>query len=93
MITKLILNFMGTILTILINIVNGILPENSLNGNLGEIITTILSITQQALNFMYFIFGETLAIVVPITIALLAFKYTIAPVVQLIRAFFINSTE
>lgn len=93
MITKLILNFMGTILTILINIVNGILPENSLNGNLGEIITTILSITQQALNFMYFIFGETLAIVVPITIALLAFKYTVAPVVQLIRAFFINSTE
>lgn len=93
MILKLLLNIFGTIISTLINIVNGIIPSNGLNNSLNDIITSILSITQQAINFMYLIFGETLFIIVPIVIVLVTVKYTVIPIVQIMRSFFINSNE
>ncbi len=93
MIIKLMLNTLGVILTIIINIVNSIMPTNNLNNSLGDIITTILSVTQQALNFMYLIFGETLGLVVPVALILIGIKFTIAPIAQLARAFWINTSN
>lgn len=93
MILKLLLNLFGTIISVLINMVNGIMPSNGLNNSLGDIITSILSITQQAYNFMYLIFGETLFIIMPIITVLITLKYTVIPIVQIMRSFFINSNE
>lgn len=93
MILRLLLNIFGILIQIILNIVTEILPSNGLGGNLATIITTILSFTQQALNFAYLIFGDTLFLVMPIVTMLLFEKYVALPVIILVRSFFINSNE
>lgn len=93
MIIKLLLNIMGTIITIIINIVNTMLPSNGLGNSLSDIITILLTICQQGLNFMYLIFGETFFIIMTFLPGYLAIKFVGVPIIQIIRGFFINSTE
>lgn len=77
----------------LINFINTMFGNNSLSVDVNNFIQAILTITTQAHNFMYFIFGDTLAVVVPITLAMLTTKYLVVPLVQIFRSFFINSNE
>lgn len=93
MILKLILNILGTIISIIINIVNEFFPSNGLHNDLSGIITNLLTITQQGLNFLYFIFGETVALILPTIIILITTKYIAVPIIQIVRSFFINSNE
>lgn len=93
MILKLLLSLVSMIATGIINFVNGMFEQNALITDVNNFITSILTITTQAYNFMYFIFGNTLIIVVPITIGLLTTKYLVVPIIQIFRSFFINSNE
>lgn len=77
----------------LINFVNTMFGENTLIVDVNNLIQSILTITTQAHNFMYFIFGNTLAIVVPITLGMLTTKYLVVPIVQIFRSFFIKGNE
>lgn len=93
MILKFIVNIIGMIITAIINIVSIFMPITELGQVITPFITQILSITQQALNFMYLIFGDTIIIITPSLIALLITKYTIVPIIEICRGFFISASE
>lgn len=93
MIIKFILELVTNIVTGIINIVNSMFTPNTLITDVNDFISSILTIATQAHNFMYFIFGNTLVVVVPITIALLTTKYLVVPIVQIFRSFFIKGND
>lgn len=93
MILELLLHLVLTLVTSIVNAVNGLFGQNTLIPDVNNFINAILTICTQAHNFMYFIFGNTLVIVVPVTIALLTTKYLVVPIVQIFRSFFIKGNE
>lgn len=93
MILTYLLELILNIVIALVNFVNTLFGNNSLSVDVNNFIQAILTITTQAHNFMYFIFGDTLAIVVPITLAMLTTKYLVVPAVQIFRSFFIKGNE
>lgn len=93
MILKFILTIFSWIGTFIVNIITGLLPDSGISGQLQDIIVSMFTWTQQALNFMYLLFGETLFFVVPIATFILTTKYIGLPIIVLIRSFFVNSNE
>lgn len=53
--------------------------------------TKIISICTQANNFLHFMLGDFVVVLVPIAIAILGFKYAIYPIITFIRSIFVNS--
>ena len=49
--------------------------------------------SKQALNFCYFICGDTLFTVLPIAVGLLIVKYTVLPLIIVLRSIFIKGNE
>lgn len=73
------------------------LTTSAITGNVANISATgisllggILSICQQGVNFCYFLLGDSIYVVLPISVAIILFKYTIAPLIILIRTIFIK---
>lgn len=93
MILKFILYFFTGIIEVIMYVVGQYMPTINIATQLFQYITQILSITQQALNFMYLILGDTLFLVMPLIISLLTFKYIAYPILQVIRSLIINSNE
>lgn len=93
MILKAVLNILSVILSGIINMVTGIFPEWNIAQTGTELLTTLFEWTTQALNFVNFIFGDTVFILLPIATALLVLKYTIIPIVIILRSIFINSNN
>lgn len=62
-------------------------------GVIGEAVIFLVSFCDQALNFCYFIFGESMFIVLPVAVILLVAKYTVIPLIMIFRSFFINSNN
>lgn len=93
MITAYILGLIVLVISTIIKLANTMFQPNTLITDVNNFISTILTITTQAHNFMYFIFGNTLVIVVPITIAMLVTKYTVVPILQIFRSHFSNSND
>lgn len=93
MILKIILMVVTFIASIIINLVTAVIPSNNIHASLGDIITTILTWTDQALNFCYFLFGDTMFIVLPIAITILIAKYIVLPLIVIFRSFFIKGNE
>lgn len=91
MITKTILTIFSTVIGRIIGVGVANMPGQELHIELNSIISAMLTITQQGVNFLYFIFGDTVMIILPIAIALLILKYTVVPLIQIFRSFFINS--
>lgn len=93
MILKIILSVITFIASMIINLVTSIMPNNNIHASLGDIITTILTWTDQALNFCHFLFGDTMFIVLPVAIALLIAKYIALPMIVIFRSFLIKGNE
>lgn len=45
----------------------------------------IMTVASQGINFVYFMVGDTLPILIPILIATLIFKYLVYPIVDFVR--------
>lgn len=93
MVTNTFLGIVRIIMNIFFGIVNLFLGKIIIVDDLLEIIREILTVTQQALNFMYLLFGDTLFVVLPFVLLLLTEKYVVLPIVQILRSIFINSNE
>lgn len=93
MVTNTFLGIVRIIMNIFFGIVNLFLGKIIIVDDLLEIIREILTVTQQALNFMYLLFGDTLFVVLPFVLLLLTEKYIVLPIVQILRSIFINSNE
>lgn len=93
MILKTLLNIVSFILTGIINVVLNIFPNNDITSHAVDALELVLQWTTQALNFVYFIFGDTIYIVLPIATTILLLKYTVLPIIIIIRSVFIKSNE
>lgn len=93
MVTNTFLGIIRIIMNIFFGIVNLFLGKIIIVDDLLDIIKEILTVTQQALNFMYLVFGDTLFVVLPFVVLLLTEKYVVLPIVQILRSIFINSNE
>lgn len=60
-------------------------PTVEIGTNLSSRISAILSISTQAINFMHFIIGDTLAIIIPLCFAILTYKYLVLPIIDVLR--------
>lgn len=93
MLLKAVLNILSVILSGIINMVTGIFPDWNIAEAGTQLLATLFEWTSQALNFVNFIFGDTIFVVLPIATALLVLKYTIIPIVIILRSIFINSNN
>lgn len=73
-------------LTNLFAIINQHLPQyGTTTQDLIESIDLILGIGEQALNFIYFIVGDSLLIMLPLIVSILTYKYLFYPLVDFVR--------
>lgn len=84
MIFEVLLKGLCFVLKILFTLIKSLFPFISIPANFFVALAKILSTTEQANNFIYFIFGDTAFILIPSLILLLTFKYIIYPVVNLL---------
>lgn len=93
MILKLILDIIMFIGQLIIGLVASMLPTGDLSGAIETSLDVIMLATSQALNFCYFIFGDTMFVVLPIATAVLLAKHVAIPLVVIFRSFFIKGNE
>lgn len=85
MIIQIFIQTIMNFLSIIFNFIGQNSPEVNIGTNLSSRIAEILAISQQAINFMHFIIGDTLAIIIPLSLAILTYKYLILPVIDVLR--------
>lgn len=85
MIISALMNTVATIMTTLFDMINTLFPHLNLGNTLVSNITNVLEISNQAINFVHFIVGDTLAIIIPLATAILGYKYLLYPVVDFLR--------
>lgn len=85
MIAEMILTLIAGALTSVIRIIKPLLPVVELGEDIAQVMATILNISNQGLNFCHFILGDTMAYVLPIVAGLLAYKYIVYPIIDVVR--------
>lgn len=93
MILETIINIVVEILKAIINIIMAIFPQINLTTYMVEYTTKIISICTQANNFIHFLLGDFVVVLVPLTLSLLLYKYTVYPIIVLIRSVFVNGNN
>lgn len=84
MIFEVLLKGLAFILKILFTAVKSVFPFISVPATFFVALAKILTTTEQANNFIYFILGDTAFILVPSIILLLTYKYIVYPVLNLL---------
>lgn len=85
MIIKIFLQTIMNFLSIVINFIANNTPMIDVGTNLTGRISEILAISTQALNFVHFIVGDTLVIIIPLSLTIITYKYLILPVIDVLR--------
>ena len=93
MILETFINILIGIIKVIFGIVRAVISPIEAPIQLLVMLAKIISICTQANNFIHFIVGDFVVVLVPLTIALLGIKYTIYPVVQFMRSFVSNSNN
>ena len=93
MLVNVILDFILFIVKILWQLVKSLVPQFTIPIQFGYVLTVILSTTQQANNFIYFLVGDTAFVLIPTLILLITFKYIAYPVISLLLGIFVNKTS
>lgn len=85
MIIQIFIQTIMNFLSIIFNFIGQNSPVVNIGTNLSSRIAEILAISQQAINFMHFIIGDTLVVIIPLSLAILTYKYLILPVIDVLR--------
>lgn len=85
MIAEMILNLIMGLFTSVFNLIKQWLPVVNLTQDVVQAMASILSISNQGLNFCHFILGDSMAYVLPIVFSLMLYKYVVYPVVDVLR--------
>lgn len=85
MIAELILNLIMGAFTGVFNIIKPLLPAVAFGPQIAQLISNILNISNQGLNFCHFIMGDSMAIVLPVIGGLMLYKYIVFPVLDVLR--------
>lgn len=71
----------------------GAMPQAEINAYILDIIQAMASIFTQANNFIHFICGDAVEIILPLLIPLLVFQYVVYPIVTFFRSIFVNGNN
>lgn len=93
MILQIVIDIVMGIAETLINIIMAVFPEINLATHMIEYTTKIISVCGQANNFIHFMLGDIVVVLVPLTISLLAWKYLVYPIIVFIRSIFVNGNN
>lgn len=93
MIITMIIDFLVEILKIIISWLAEVTPNIDIATYMLEYTAKIITITTQANNFIHFIVGDFIIVLVPAVIGLLGFKYVMYPIITLIRSVFVNGNN
>lgn len=85
MILKFIINILINITFAIFSLITAIFPSSDID--ISTLITTLLSVTSQATNFMHFLFGDWLFVILPYLTLLLFAKFVILPMFSFFRGF------
>lgn len=85
MILALILQIITKFISTIMNIISSLFPSVEFTSEIVTGTQAILEISTQALNFVHFIVGDALVIIIPVAGALLAYKYLVYPIIDVIR--------
>ena len=90
MILKSILQIITFALSGILNVVGDILPGANLEQVGQTALSIVLEFSTQALNFCYFMVGDTLFLLLPLALGLLFTKIVVLPIVIILRSIFIK---
>lgn len=93
MITETIINFFTFIAQGIINMITEVIPTVDLAVNMAYFTGKIITICTQARNFLYFLLGDFMTVLILPTIVLLVYKYTAYPILVFIRSIFVNGNN
>lgn len=68
-----------------VNLVHLFLPTFNFNNDLHNVFLNIMSVTSQAGNFMYFIFGDVLFVIIPFLYYFLFARFVALPIISVVR--------
>lgn len=93
MITQTIIDLITNIATTILSWLASVTPEIDIMTYMLEFISKIMTITTQANNFIHFMLGDFVVVLLPGTIGLLIYKYAVYPIITFIRSFFVNGNN
>lgn len=93
MIIKIIIQGLITIASFLLSTFMGAMPQADINNYLIDIIKSMAQVFSQGNNFIHFIAGDAVNIILPLLIPLLIYQYIMYPTFTFIRSIFINGNE
>lgn len=85
MIAEIILNLIMGAFTTVFNFIKTALPVVNVTEDVVQAMASILSISNQGLNFCHFILGDSMTYVLPIVFSLMLYKYVVYPIVDVVR--------
>lgn len=82
-----------SVASFLLSTFNGAMPQADINNYIVDIVNAMASIMSQANNFIHFICGDVIEIIMPLLIPLLFFQYIVYPIFTFIRSIFVNGNN
>lgn len=93
MLIKIIIQFIGQVANIILNIIYSNVPNADITGKITELIQGLNLILSQANNFAHFVLGEHIEIILELLIPLISFKYVMYPIISFVRSIFVNGNN
>lgn len=85
MIAEIFLSLIMGLFTNVFNLINTIVPSFNATADYINLLAQILNISNQSLNFVHFIIGDHMAIIIPGAFLLLTYKYIGLPIIDTLR--------
>lgn len=85
MILNIFISLILMVLNPILGLITSVIPTIDLLETLITTTETILNISQQGMNFVHFIVGDSIVIILPATLLMLTYKYLIFPIIDFAR--------
>lgn len=93
MIIKMLIQGLVTVASFMLSSFMGAMPQADINSYLIDIVTSMATIFTQANNFIHFIAGDAVNIILPLLVPLLTYQYIVYPIFTFIRSIFVNGNN